>query len=500
MELFARLARHALERPDAIAAREVGLNSSANTNYAQLAQQVGGVAHALRQRTKPGDVVILICGNRVEYFTACLGIWAAGCVAFPMHPSVAKEVPAAAAGTNAKLILNGCPAPCSGHAPTTGSSRCNELDLYTFLSTTTPAPIRANAGALAGLMLQSSGTTGLPKIVHRPASAIDAVARNVADATGLTPNDRVFAAAPICHAYGIENGFLAPLWAGACVHLCDGLDLPVALREFAADNPQGSTVFPGVPFMFEVLAKTEGRPETALRLAYSAGGMLPPAVAEAFAHRFGRRVGQLYGASELGSVTFNHPDHPAPDPLSVGQPMHGVSIRILDPDAINTCHRDVLISVESSAVASGQEGIVAIKAPSMMHTYVGEEPPFIDGHFLTGDLGRLDEHNNLTITGRLKQLIDIGGMKVNPAEVEAVLSAHPGVRECAVVGVPVTPTVSRLKAVVVPVNGNLDEADLRRFARERLPGHKVPRLFQTREALPRTPAGKVLRAQLESEA
>jgi len=512
MELFERLEAHAHARPDSIAAREVGLASAspassvARVTYSDLVRRVGGVARELQRRVGPGAVVILITGNRVEYFTACLGIWAAGCTAFPMHPSVTKELPAAIARTNAALVLSGTHGCNTGwHDPTLGRAPfpdapplCDSLDLSSFLSTTQAARLPAHAGAYAGLMLQSSGTTGLPKIVHRSAAAIDAVAGNVADAAGLTPSDRIFAAAPICHAYGIENGFLAPLWAGATVHLCDGLDLPVAMREFTVAD--GSTVFPGVPFMFEVLAKTDAPRKTSLRLAYSAGGMLPHAIARDFEQRFGLRVGQLYGASELGSVTFNHPDHPTADPLSVGHPMHGVSIRILNPDVITTCHRDVLISVVPPSLPTGEEGLVTISAPSMMHTYVGEEPPFFDGHFLTGDLGRLDATGALTITGRLKQLIDVGGMKVNPAEVEAVLSAHPGVRECVVVGVAVTPTVSRLKAVVVPVNGTLDPEDLRRFARERLAGHKVPRLIEVRTQLPRTPSGKVIRAQLEEPA
>jgi acyl-CoA synthetase (AMP-forming)/AMP-acid ligase II len=487
MELFERVAAHAHARPDSIAAREVGLasapsaTSAASVTYRDLVHQVGGVAHEIQQRVGPGAVVILITGNRVEYFTACLGIWAAGCTAFPMHPSVAKELPAAANRAGARLITTD-----SRHVrEPLENAKPEIIDLRDILSAAGESPLPAHAGATAGLMLQSSGTTGLPKIVHRGAAAIDAVARNVAEATGLTPSDRIFAAAPICHAYGIENGFLAPLWAGSTVHLCDGLDLPVAMREFGATDHSGSTVFPGVPFMFEVLAKTDAPSDTNLRLAYSAGGMLPHAIAQAFEHRFGLRVGQLYGASELGSVTFNHPDYPAADPLSVGRPMHGVSIRILNPDD------------NASLMPQGQDGLVAIRAPSMMDGYVDDDVPIIDAHFLTGDLGHLDPTGALTITGRLKQLIDVGGMKVNPAEVEAVLSAHPGVRECVVVGVAVTPTVSRLKAVVVPVNGTLDPEDLRRFARERLAGHKVPRLVEVRTSLPRTPSGKVLRSQLE---
>jgi acyl-CoA synthetase (AMP-forming)/AMP-acid ligase II len=477
MELFARLAHHAREHPKHAAAREVGPGRSAEVAYGALVGRVGGAARALKEATPPGGVVVLVTGNRCEYFAACLGVWAAGRVVLPVHPSAEREVPSAVARTGASLVLVDARHTRLEQSELAGA-RIEELSA--FLERAGEAELHKDAGVGAGLMLQSSGTTGLPKIVRRSAEAVDAVARNVANAAGLLPEDRVLAAAPICHAYGIENGFLGPLWAGATVHLTDGLDLPVALAELE----HGCTVFPGVPFMFEVLARSGGRGGS-LRLAYSAGGMLPPAVAQAFETSFGKRVGQLYGASELGSVTFNHPDRPSPDPLSVGRPMEGVRVRIVDP---GDQERDV---------DAGAEGLVLIHAPSMMSGYVDGEAPIVDGYFITGDLGRLDEAGNLTITGRLKQLIDVGGLKVNPAEVERVLMEHPGVAECVVVAVPVTPTVSRLKAVVVGAGEAVDVEELRRHARERLAGYKVPRLWEVRESLPRTASGKVLRSALE---
>src|SRR5262249_43507185 len=117
--------------------------------------------------------------------------------------------------------------------------------------------------------------------------------------------------------------------------------------------------------------------------------------------------------------------------------------------------------------------------------------------FLTGDLGRLDR-GRLFITGRLKQLIDVGGTKVNPTEVELVLKEHPAVADCVVVPIPVTQTVSRLKAVVT-ASGllPLDLEGVRAFARQRLAGYKVPRVVELRESLPRSATGKILRRELE---
>jgi long-chain acyl-CoA synthetase len=118
--------------------------------------------------------------------------------------------------------------------------------------------------------------------------------------------------------------------------------------------------------------------------------------------------------------------------------------------------------------------------------------PFIDGFIMTGDLAKLDQHGALSITGRLRLLIDVGGRKVNPIEVEQVIREHPQVAECVVVPVQVSQTVSRLKAVVIP-KGNPTPEEIRDFARERLTAYKVPRLVEFRDNLPRTPLGKILR-------
>jgi acyl-CoA synthetase (AMP-forming)/AMP-acid ligase II len=126
-------------------------------------------------------------------------------------------------------------------------------------------------------------------------------------------------------------------------------------------------------------------------------------------------------------------------------------------------------------------------------------PATLDGFFPTGDLARLDQQNNLTITGRLKLLIEIGGLKVNVLEVEDLLARHPAVAEAAVVAIRVSDTVSRLKAVITPRDPENPPVpdDIRKFLRQRLTPYKVPRVIEVRESLPRSPAGKILRRLLE---
>jgi long-chain acyl-CoA synthetase len=150
---------------------------------------------------------------------------------------------------------------------------------------------------------------------------------------------------------------------------------------------------------------------------------------------------------------------------------------------------------------AGAEGEVLISAPSMLSGYLHEAAPAtVDGAFPTGDLGRVDAHGNLTITGRLKLLIEVGGLKVNVLEVEDLLARHPSVAEAAVVAMKVSETVSRLKAVVTPRDADRPPSpdELRQFLRERLTAYKVPRVIEVRPALPRSPSGKVLRRLLET--
>src|SRR5262249_45218322 len=154
----------------------------------------------------------------------------------------------------------------------------------------------------------------------------DAVSQQMCDAIGFQSSDRVLATVPLCHSYGLEHGLLAPVWSGAAVHLCRGLDMPLVSRELSAGT---ITALPGVPAMFEMLAQCGDSIQLdSLRAAYSAGGPLPRSVFDAFANKYGVRVGQLYGATEVGSVTYGQSRDTSFDPVSVGRPMADVNIRI----------------------------------------------------------------------------------------------------------------------------------------------------------------------------
>jgi long-chain acyl-CoA synthetase len=220
-------------------------------------------------------------------------------------------------------------------------------------------------------------------------------------------------------------------------------------------------------------------PETAdlssLRLCFSAGTALPRSVFDAFTGKFDVPVRQHYGCTEAGSLTANMDDDPEASFETVGAPMGPVEIKIVDGE----------VAVRSPAQTSGYSDMEELNREA-----------FQDGFFLTGDLGQLDDEGRLTITGRKKLLIEVGGYKVDPIEVEDVVEAHPDVGEAVVVGVDTGQAGEQLvKAVVVP-NEEIEERELISFCQQRLANYKVPRVVEFREEIPRSPLGKILRKYL----
>jgi long-chain acyl-CoA synthetase len=198
-------------------------------------------------------------------------------------------------------------------------------------------------------------------------------------------------------------------------------------------------------------------------------------------------VRQLYGASEVGSVAFNRSEEPAATAASVGTPLPGVRVRVVIPDG--------------SDAAAGETGEIAVSSAAGSTCYddlpEASRRAFRDGWFYPGDIGHLDERGALHVTGRTKLLINVGGNKVDPLEVEAVLEEHADVFEAAVVGLPGPHGLEVVKAAVVPRPGKVvDAEELRAFCAQRLIGYKVPRVVEPRASLPRSPTGKLLRKDL----
>lgn len=480
MELLERLARHATDSRERVAVHEVAGERS--ITYGELYERAKSFAERLREVVAPGSVVMQCAPNVMEFHVAFFGVLLAGCSVFPFSPdAVEPELVRAAEKSGAAAVI--------GSASVLGRLRGRVRVLVGIdeMPMASETGLRRNERlGQQDLLLQTSGTTGMPGIVQRSIAAVDAVAKNMVEAIGFGAGDRVLSTVPLCHSYGIEHGLLAPMLAGSTVNLCRSFNLAAVIE---ALEKLEITIFPAVPSIWEMIGRLAPSEAAfrALRVAYSAGSVLPLPVSEMVLRRFGVRIGQVYGATEVGSVTFNDPAAAEFDPMCAGRGLGGVTIRTMTSSGV--------------PAMTGTEANVHVSAPSMFRGYLGGDGSEIrDGFFATGDVGRLSSSGQLTVTGRVKLLIDVGGLKVNPTEVEQMLLEHPAVAECVVIPVPLTETVNRLKALIIPRFEQQPPAadELTRFARARLTAYKVPRIFEIRHSLPRTATGKVLRHLIEA--
>ena len=478
--LLRSLEHHARTRPDALALRCVADQELCELSWRQLRDSVRALASDLSGLER--QVVLVVLPNGPELCVALLAGLAAGAWMLPAAPELPDE-------GRAELVRRS--GPRAAIAPREVLARLTGVPLRLASEALSrpggsDAPLPHVAGG--AMLLQTSGTTGAPRLIRRDLAALDAVGEGCIPRIGVTPDDVMLVAVALYHSYGLDQAILTGILGGCTIELHRKFS-PLATR--AALTQRGVTLWPAVPIMLDAMAHLGAERAHRLRRVYIAGSPLPRRVASAFEHAYGVPVGQIYGASEFGSVTFNDPAEAGFDPECAGRPLERVTARILSSDG-----------GAERALGTGAEGQIAIAGPSVLSEYVGDpQAPAPDGFVRTGDLGHLDASGRLFVTGRIKLLIDVGGFKVNPIEVETVLLRHPDVREAVVVPLPYSDTVWRLKAVILPQPGRAPgRRELLAFARRHLLPYQIPRVFEVRAEVPRSATGKILRSELAREA
>ncbi len=317
----------------------------------------------------------------------------------------------------------------------------------------------------------TSGTTSAPRAVRFRAEQLVADARQICATMGLGPGDLNYGVIPLAHSYGFSN-LVTPL-------LCYGI--PLALSEDRMPRAilnglvcTGATVFPGMPIFFDKLAMLEGEaPLPRLRLCLSAGAPLASPVAERFRRRFGLKIHSFYGSSECGGIAYDASSAGDPPEGFVGKPM---SLAKVEPLPEGT------IRVTGPAVG---DGYWPLPQP-------GEEAALADGAFVPSDLVEVGEEG-LRLAGRLGDIINVAGRKLNPREVETRLLSFPGVREVVVFGVP-----SRLRheEAVACVVGEIEEGAFIDYARAVLSPWQVPKAVWRVPRIAVSERGKISRRAL----
>jgi long-chain acyl-CoA synthetase len=338
-------------------------------------------------------------------------------------------------------------------------------------------------------LLYTSGSTGAPKGVELTFANITSNALASVEAMEMSPRLRVLACLPTFHTFAITATTVAELVAGASIVALPKFDPELMLT---AASQQRCTLLVMIPSMFRLLIRRqESRklPMEHLEMAVSGAEPLPAEVGRRFREVFGLELLEGYGMTESSPViAVNRRGRNKPG--TVGLPLPGVRVKIVDPDSL-------------AEAPTGQTGEVWVHGSNVMrgyHNRPAETAQVItfDGWLRTGDMGALDAEGFLTITGRLKEMIKVGGEMVFPAEVENALSRHPAVAEAGAIGVKDQVRGESVKAFVALHPGQTVTPDeLVQHCRKLLAPYKVPRAIEILPALPKTPTGKVLRRLLK---
>jgi len=327
----------------------------------------------------------------------------------------------------------------------------------------------------AAIAQLTSGTSGRTKVALRPVSALLAEAATYLTLLDLGPGTVLACPVPLHHAFGFGLAvFSAPL-AGATTVVTSAARPWMLLR---ALNEHDVTLVAGVPPMLRALAEaTTSRPTRRIRYL-SAGMPIDRRTAELVGTVLGGWLGDIYGTTETGAICVRPPG-PWQDAYSLGQPLEGVRVE--------------LSPLGSGPSADSLSGLVTVHSPTAMTGYLYPDrvdvAPVANG-FVTGDIGRMTP-DGLVIVGRLANCVNVGGTKVSPEEVEAVLLEFPTVRSCLVDGEPDEWLGQRIRATVTPAD--VDLSALRTFCRQRLSPAKQPSRFAGVDILETTASGKVIR-------
>jgi acyl-CoA synthetase (AMP-forming)/AMP-acid ligase II len=353
----------------------------------------------------------------------------------------------------------------------------------------------------AAVLKLTSGSTGAPKAALTTEAQLVGDATHIIAAMGIRPSDTQIAAIPVSHSYGLGN-LMLPLLLQGTAFVLRGAFVPHQLQADA--RRYDVRVFPGVPFMFEYFLTNhppDGWPPS-LQLLISAGAPLAPSTTRAFHEQYGVKIHSFYGATETGGITYDESEDPDTGG-AIGRAMPGVRITLRpEEQSADISPREQSADVsrgEQSAIGSRQEGgRIHVRSAAVSSGYSdGDRDGFIDGGFLTGDYGALDDCQRLTLLGRVSSFVNVAGRKVQPDEVERVLRAMPGVRDVRVVAAPDTRRGQQIVACVVVNGGNVTALAIRRFCAARLAPYKIPRSVVFLDTIPLTPRGKTDRAALD---
>ncbi|KAI9034403.1 hypothetical protein DFJ74DRAFT_649410 [Hyaloraphidium curvatum] len=488
--------------------------------HAALHAEVARAAAELLRFAAKGDLVSLAFANDAEFLVAFLGVARAGCVAAPLNAAYTEEeFRFYMEDAESRLLLvpetsNGLPAPPSANAEKAAAALgipvvAVSFDFATGTIALKPRDALAEAKAAASaapaelptlspddeaLFLHTSGTTSRPKGVPLTHGNLAASIKNISATYDMEASDRTLIVMPLFHVHGLMCGTLSPLSVGAAIVL-------PATGRFSASSfwedvaAHGVNWYTAVPTIHQILLSRHKSGADAevlkklpkLRFIRSCSSALAPAILHDLEESFGAPVLEAYAMTEASHQMTSNP-LPARGPHkpgSVGKAT-GIELAILDDD--------------NRPVPQGEQGEVCIRGPNVTKGYrnnpAANEAGFAGGYFHTGDRGYLDPEGYLFLTGRIKELINRGGEKISPLEVDAALLSHPAVADAVSFGAPDEKYGEVVAAAVVlepAFVGKVTAADVQEYLKSKLAAFKIPQKLFIAESVPKTATGKIQR-------
>lgn len=482
--------------------RKALLCGSEIVRYGELHARALGLARLLRDDygIQPGDRVALLMKNCPEFVYVLYGILFAGGTVVPINSFLKPvEIEYILRDAGAAVLVTAFAdfQPVLDHMRTQVPA-LRSLDVGAVHWSATAAkpldPLTDIKPSDRAVIIYTSGTTGRPKGAVLTHANLVANVRSIGTVLSNVESDRIVLALPMFHSFMLTVAIMAPLSIGASVLIIKSIK-PFRHVLFEMIRRR-ATVFLGIPQVYQALATAPIpwwlRWLLPLRLAISGSAPLSAETLRRFGERFRFSLREGYGLSEASPVVSFNPVRGVNKPGSVGLPLPGVQVRILDG--------------QGRELGVGQDGEVVVRGENVMLGYWNQEEATAavlrDGWLCTGDIGRLDEDGYLYITDRKKDMLLIHGNNVYPREIEEVIYQVPGVREVAVVGRSDARHGELPVAFVVPAeNTALDAQTILRFCRERLANYKLPREIRVQGTpLPRNATGKILKTELRQQA
>ena len=470
--------------------------------YDGMRRHVETTVTALNERgIGQGDRVAIVLPNGPEMASAFVSI-AAGATTAPLNPAYRRpefEFYLQDLGAKAVVLAEGVDSPARAAAAALGLAAMEiraepGSPAGTFSFVGEPRGEAAGHGGMAGpddiaLVLHTSGTTSRPKIVPLLHRNVCATAEHIRRTLRLEASDRCMNVMPLFHIHGLMACVLSTLHTGGSVYCAPGFN---ALRVFGWLNESDPTWYSAVPTMHQAILARGGRnaeivERLRLRFIRSSSAALPTRVMAELEELFGAPVVEAYAMTEAAHQMTCNPLPPAPrKPGTVGVAA-GPEVSVMDSDG--------------NHLPPGEEGEIVIRGPNVTPGYENNEAAnreaFTHGWFRTGDQGFRDGDGYFTITGRLKEIINRGGEKISPREVDEVLMDHPAVQQVVTFAMPHPKLGEEVAAAVVLREGaEAGPGDVRDFAAARLAGFKVPRKVVILDEIPKGPTGKLRRIGL----